>query len=346
MPSLRSKRAILAAALKRSGILSSIERRAARAPGLVVLTYHRIGEPEASPYYRPVFSATAEDFARQVRALRDRYRVLGPDDLPALARGEIPEDRASILFTFDDAYRDEIEIAGPILRDLGVPAVLFVPTGFVDRPRLPWWDRATVLLSRALPGTYEIDDPASCRFVLGPDPQSRASALQAIIRTCWDSADVDHERFAAHLAARVGGIEEENSETDLLFAAWDDVRRWSEWGLSVGAHTVNHPMLGGLSDDRLREELATSRARLEAELGRPVDAMSYTFGGPGSVDPRVRQVAAEVGYRLAFRFDGGVNRSGSIDPLMIRRVGVGSADTTEMVRARVASLLLTGRTRI
>jgi hypothetical protein len=57
----------------------------ARAPvwhGLTVLNYHRIGEPGGSPFDPGLFSATAEQFAAQVRFLTRNFDVIGVRDLP------------------------------------------------------------------------------------------------------------------------------------------------------------------------------------------------------------------------------------------------------------------------
>jgi hypothetical protein len=75
---------------------------------------------------------------------------------------------------------------------------------------------------------------------------------------------------------------------------------------------------------------------LEARLGREVDAISYPYGGRGDYDDRTCRLAREAGYRAGFIFGGQSNRPGSIRPFEVARINVGSADTPEMVRARLA----------
>ena len=72
-----NKREYLARALGRLGALKLLERVvAARRPALVVLTYHRIAEPETDSFYDPVVSATPKLFRTQVKWLRDHMRIL------------------------------------------------------------------------------------------------------------------------------------------------------------------------------------------------------------------------------------------------------------------------------
>ena len=90
--------------------------------------------------------------------------------------------------------------------------------------------------------------------------------------------------------------------------AWDDVREMARLGFEVGSHTVSHPNLGEVDRDRAWEELTTSRAVLEGELGRPVRWFAYPFGGPNDLRPEFVPLIREAGYEGAVSAIGG--RSG------------------------------------
>jgi peptidoglycan/xylan/chitin deacetylase (PgdA/CDA1 family) len=95
-------------------------------PGLVVLIYHRIGAGQ-----RREMDVPAARFVRQMQELRAGFDVVDlVEGLDALASGPPPHDLVSI--TFDDAYQEVYGTAWPVLKDLGLPATVFVPTGFVD----------------------------------------------------------------------------------------------------------------------------------------------------------------------------------------------------------------------
>src|SRR5262249_47238147 len=128
----------VASLLRNTGVLRTLELLR-RSPGLLVLNYHRVGDPAGNPFDDATFSASASAFRAQVSYLK-RWFVMPPPHqiLDSLARGSFADPTA--LITFDDGYRDNHDVAFPILRDLGVPACFFVVTGFLDAPRLPWWD--------------------------------------------------------------------------------------------------------------------------------------------------------------------------------------------------------------
>jgi peptidoglycan/xylan/chitin deacetylase (PgdA/CDA1 family) len=82
-------------------------------------------------------------------------------------------------------------------------------------------------------------------------------------------------------------------EHELLPLSWEELAGLAERGWEVGSHTRSHPHLTTVDDDRLRDELAGSRAACEAALGRPCRTIAYPYGDQ---DARVRDAAREAGY--------------------------------------------------
>ena len=144
-----NKREFLARAFGRLGVLGLLEQTIARRrPGLVVLTYHRIAEPGDGPFYDPVISATPESFRAQVEWLHNRVRLLTLDELIDQVESGSPWREPVMLLTFDDGYRDNFDLAVPILRERNVPATFFIPTAFLESPRLPWWDHVAYVIKQ------------------------------------------------------------------------------------------------------------------------------------------------------------------------------------------------------
>ncbi|MGB2710613.1 MAG: polysaccharide deacetylase family protein, partial [Conexibacter sp.] len=114
--------------------------------GVLVLNYHRVGDGSATPWDHTLWSATAEGFDAQLTFLARHAEVVGPDDLPALAAGRRGR---RVLLTFDDGYRDNHEIAYPLLRRHGLQATFFLATGFLDRPHVAWWDEIAWMVRHA-----------------------------------------------------------------------------------------------------------------------------------------------------------------------------------------------------
>ena len=114
--------------------------------------------------------------------------------------------------------------------------------------------------------------------------------------------------------------------------AWDEIVELDREGiLRFEAHSLTHPNLLSLRDTAAREEIAGSKAALEARLSRPVLAFSYPSGLFGI---RERGLVAAAGYRVAVSCEPGINVRGT-DRLSLHRVQVDRRDGLLDFRAKV-----------
>jgi peptidoglycan/xylan/chitin deacetylase (PgdA/CDA1 family) len=304
----RGRRAVAAAALERSG-LGALLRVAPTWRGLLALTYHRIGTPGDAPLDRAMWDATLEDFDAQIAFLARNFDVVGPGDV-----GPRPAGR-QVLVTFDDGYRDNYTHALPILRAHGATATFFLTTGFLDRARLSWWDEVAWMVHTTGGDRAEI-----------PALLDRVKTLPGTQR----------EAFVDRLAASTGAGRAPAAAGAEQWMTWRMARELLAAGMTVGGHTVSHPILARLGEDAQRDEVFACRARLEAELGIAMRWFSYPNGDHGSFDARTRAIVAEAGVDLAFAFHAGfVRRSDAWDPYALPRIAVGPRTAGDAFAATV-----------
>jgi peptidoglycan/xylan/chitin deacetylase (PgdA/CDA1 family) len=342
-----NKRDFLARSLGSLGILRLLEGLpASRRPTLVVLTYHRIAEPgiDTNPYYDPVISATPEAFRAQVRFLRDRFQILSLQDvLDWDVASMTSSGTMAVLITFDDGYRDNFDVALPILHELGAPAMFFIPTEFLQRPRLPWWDHVACAIKRTNATTIKLKwqpDGVETTIDLENDPtvSRRTATIMTIIRAFLDGSVRDEPWFLAQLDQQAGVVIDDESSGRDLFMGPDQVCQLVGAGMSVGSHGHSHMALAQLDEPAQRLELSGSKQILEQLLGSDVTAVAYPYGWPGTFTARTCALAAEAGYRLAFSSVEGVNHPGAadFDPMDLRRLNVGTGDSCRLLHARAA----------
>lgn len=76
---------------------------------------------------------------------------------------------------------------------------------------------------------------------------------------------------------------------------WDTVRSLHRLKWEVGAHTRTHPQLEQVSDEVAWDEIAGSRADIEAQIGEPPPTFCYPFGRYGTITPSLVQRAGYIG---------------------------------------------------
>jgi peptidoglycan/xylan/chitin deacetylase (PgdA/CDA1 family) len=286
--------------------------------GLMVLNYHRIGNPAGTPFDRDLYSATTADFEEQVRFLRKNFDIVGLGDLDDVL---LRKSRTrGVMITFDDGYRDNFEQAFPILKQQGAPAVFFLTTGFLDQRNVAWWDEIAWMINR------------SSKSVFHPGPWFSGPPL------VWSGANRDHviarllkvykqlpanqtASYLEYISEETGSGRCPKSEASDAWMTWDMVREMSAAGMGIGSHTVSHPILSRLNEDQVQFELVESKRRLEQQFNISVDAISYPVGQTDSFNERSCEIVKSAGYRWAFSFYGGYTED-LVNPYDIPRTAV------------------------
>ena len=302
---------------------------------LRVLTYHRIGRLEESPGMSPAtLSATAESFADQMRMVVRRFQPVSLEQVLASLDGGPSLPTRAVLVTFDDATECFARHAWPVLRELRVPATLFVPTAFPESDREFWWDTLHRLVSVA--GQLAAGQLAAGQLAAGLRASSNWST--EMWTTPWGSMAVGSEakrrqtwrRLAA--AFRDGPFERslrwlresaarcslEPRRSPVL--SWSELRRLRDEGVAIAPHTRTHPPLTAVDAATLRDELQGARDDLARELGDCWPALAYPGG---FCDSQVVEAARAAGLRLGFTTRRGANPWPTADRLQLRRINVG-----------------------
>lgn len=270
--------------------------------------------------------------------------MIGPDGLEELSANGFRPSEPSALITFDDAYRDNVECALPILRELGVPAAFFVPTGFLDNPRLAWWDHVSLVMGSTTAAKFVLDAPEP--LAIDMHATSRIDAIAAVVRLFLRSDPREEAGLLAQLDDRAEVTVDSATRGRALFADWDQIRSLSEAGMIVGSHTKDHLNLARQSESDQSDTLVDSRRTLERELGHDISSLAYPFGTSGDFSMATQRIAREAGYRTAFSTTATLNRPGSTDAMNVHRILVGSSDTPILFRARMALTSAFGRSAL
>jgi peptidoglycan/xylan/chitin deacetylase (PgdA/CDA1 family) len=326
--------------LAATGVLRGVEIACPRR-GVVIWNYHRIGSAAGNPFDDGVFSATAEELAKHLRYLKKNFRLITMEEfLRGMETGFAFLGGAAAMVTFDDGYRDNFELALPVLKDVGVPATFFLPTEFLESRKLPWWDRIAYVVKKTKEERIRLEYPVEVEIDLGG---GREEAIQRIIAIYKSAAAMEDGRFFASLESAAKVDVDEAGLARGLFMDWEQTRKLVAAGMSIGAHTHTHPILARLAESQQRWELAESKRILEDRLNLKIAAFAYPVGSIGAFSETTKEVVRECGYRAAFSFYGGINFPGTIDAMDVRRCAVDATDEFEELRARAVFLSAFGK---
>jgi peptidoglycan/xylan/chitin deacetylase (PgdA/CDA1 family) len=235
-------------------------RRLARMPhGPVagrVLMYHGIPQPSAAV------------FERQMRFLRRQFDVVPLAELVPPTRPA--SGRMKVALTFDDGLRNNVTVAYPILRKLGLPATFFVCPQLIDRGMWLWNHQARQRLKRLQPERLE---------KLAREAGSPRAQVEPFVEWMKGLAPPHRREIEACVRKASPGFYPTPAERDAFdMATWADLRSLPPQLVTIGSHTLTHPILTTLAEPDLETEIGDSRRVLEAKLQRPVEFFAYPNG--------------------------------------------------------------------
>lgn len=263
----------------------------------VILTLHHV-RPARSERFQPnrlleITPGFLDETLGLIKA--EGYDIVSLDEALARLSGYRP-GRFFVALTFDDGYRDNLEHAWPVLAKHDAPWTLFITTGFVDRTARLWWLELEEAI-RALP-RFSLTLPGGgfeARTASDAEKQLAFEQLYWRLRQLPEAALLD---AISGLAAQAGIDAPALVERECL--PWETLRSLSGApGVTIGAHTLSHPMLAKHDEAFARREIVAGKARLEAELGAPIRHFAYPVGDPTSAGPREFALAAEAGFEAA-----------------------------------------------
>jgi len=276
-------------ALRRTG-LTALARRLR--DGALILCYHNVVPPLPPSSHGatpgdPAMHLPADRLERQLDWLRERYTVVPLLELTTrIAKAATVRGLAAI--TFDDGYAGAFTYAWPVLRELRLPATVFIVAQAPGHPQGFWWDHPAIAAATT--------------------PQRRERWL----------TDLRGDASLISGALGGGGGGGDPAPETHLPATWSVVAAAAAAGLDVGVHSATHRTLTRLDDAELEQEIKTAAEVIYARTRAEPTTFSYPYG---IWDARVHRAVRAAGYRAAVTLDYGLNAP-SADLWSLRRINV------------------------
>ena len=296
--------------LSRSGFLRSTVKG-----GPAVVTYHGVFPAGYKPR-NPALDGNlvhSESLRQQLQLLKSRYHIVSPEDFMHWLDGKAEIPPRSVLLTCDDALQNCLTDMVPILREFDLQCIFFATGASVEQvPSLLWYEELyLMLLDASTPFAIQLADASI-------DVHGAGSCD---IHRCWwhlverlSQFDQDSRRiFLSNIRAQLklpGNWKDryvQNSALSARFLTLDlrGLEQLIAAGMTVGAHSLSHPVLAKAPAEIAQAEIVGCRSSLESALGRPVWAFGYPFGTPETVTDREFAFAEQAGFQCAFTNVGG-----------------------------------------
>jgi len=257
-----------------------------------IIPYHMIVD-EPNGFYPETSTA---DFEKQIAHLVKNYKVISLDEIVERVKTK-KSLRLCVVITFDDGFRDNYEIAYPILRKYNIPATIFLTTEYIENGTAPWFIKLRYIFMKTQRTHLQLfhNGTTISSHMHTRDEKSAASdKAMAYLKDCHDQ---DRLILLDRLYEELGlnGFERLND----LMLTWNQIKEMAENDISFGAHTVNHPILSRIPLDKAKYEIVESKKRIEENIGEAVTSIAYPFGKKAHYSSDLFPVLEKVGFKCA-----------------------------------------------
>lgn len=238
---------------------------------------------------------TIEVFSKQMECLASHFNICSLEDIvERLKIKDVPDN--AVVITFDDGYRDIYLNAFPILKRLSIPATIFLATGSIDSRKILWYDKVFSAFRETQEPFLEGYGNNAKRYTLGTLEEKLVAQEEVLLflRSISDS----EKSFWINLLIEKLRVEDRKEAPDLMLT-WEDVQVMYKSGISFGAHTVTHPILSRISNDKARAEIYESKEIIEEKLGTTVKTFAYPNGGKEDFNEVTKKILKDAGYTCA-----------------------------------------------
>ena len=266
------------------------------------------------------------NFADQMRHLRDSCTILSIDQVVALHQRGDPYPERAVVVSFDDGFENNYTVAAPILDKFGIPAVFYISSGIVNTDLMFWVDQ--------IEDCINITDKAKIEVNLGHSVllpvvsvSEKIEAVEIIKGYCKRSCVLEKERVIAELIAITDVLPAVDHALDYRKITWAQLREMARNPLfTIGGHSLYHDILSELPPKRMRDDIRLSIDLLGHQLARPVAHYSYPEGQANHFNEEVIKCLRENGIVCSPSAIEGVNLKG-MDLFHLRRSMVGFMGT-------------------
>ena len=198
-------------------------------------------------------------------------------------------DVSTATVSFDDGFLNQYVVAAEVLREMDIPALLFVVGENIDREdvlKSPSVDLLTLWLSRV--PLEKINSHSRIRYwvdTLRPRYANDSRRYgRGVVEECdkiWPFSELLEILDPEFLRLRLGGI---------TMQQLDDLRGR---GWRIGWHSKHHYPMSAIPEEMKREEFSAPKTMLR-------EPMSYPYGEPKSVGIEDVALAARAGFPCAY----------------------------------------------
>ncbi len=287
---------------------------------VIIFVLHRIESPEViEKGHSPQFLDEALVYLKG-----KGYNFVSLEHVFDAVAGKVKLPKKSIVFTMDDGFEDQAEIAAPIFIKHQCPVTIFLITNFIDTKNPPWDSIVKHIFINTKEKEIKVNigakyiqyhlDSMKSRYLSLRDFREKCKEFQQddiikVLNELMDVAKINNISFPIHSAKPI---------------TWQKARELEKHGVSFAPHTENHIILSHASDELSTQEINGAWKRINDELLNPCPVYAYPTGRKQDFSGRDVSIIKALNMKGAVTTQQGyipVHEVTEADKFLVKRIG-------------------------
>lgn len=284
---------------------------------LIAINYHYIRENFDLPY-PSIFGIRPDAFRRQLETLGQWGSFVSQESILQSIRGQKPLPEKAFIITFDDGLKEQYQIALPILKELGIPAIFFVNPRVFEEAHVLGVHKIHQLRSVVAPSLLKkkIED-----FIFSQDQGKQLGSYQekALIHYKYDKAEISELKYLLNFVLESSERQQlidtafhetfssEEEVNNSLYMEQKQLKNLYDLGF-LGSHSFEHFPIGTLSRNEQDFQVRQSQKYFTKLLGSPLPSFSYPYGSYEACNG-LEGILVDNDFEFAFTMERGINHN-------------------------------------
>lgn len=224
------------------------------------------------------------------------YKTVSLEDVIQALLNQTTLPDKTVVFTMDDGFIEQADVAASIFLEFGCPLTFFVITDMLDKTMWPWDAQVSWIINNTKKPLLKFDVSDELINLEITDTASRDLARQTL-RDIIKEMDAEQLHGIMNRLAEAANVPiPATAPPPFQPLDWQTARRLEQRGVSFAPHSKTHRILSKLSDKSAKEEITGSWEALKRELANPLKVFCYPTGRSFDFGPREIAYLKEAGF--------------------------------------------------
>jgi peptidoglycan/xylan/chitin deacetylase (PgdA/CDA1 family) len=258
-------------------------------PNFIILYYHRVIEDKDFDYDMGPnihLCVKKSEFEVQMAYIAHNYDLISIDDL---YKNNFKCEKFSVAVTFDDGYKDNLEVAYPILKKYNIPSTIYIVSRNIISKPWAWWIELWNFLSKnksfknedKLINIEKINDKKKYYFNL----KNKIKKL-------------NYTEQISFFNKLTSSITRENH--DDIYLNLDDLKKIKNKKLiTLGCHTHDHLCFSYLEKNEIEKQINMCKEIIEQKVNIPVEHFAYPYGSKEDLNFFEHEILEKLRFKTA-----------------------------------------------